>query len=115
MKGLFIKLYLDEDVDVLVAELLQVYGFTAVTTREADRLGSEDDEQLAHAVREGMAVLTHNRVHFEALAAAYFDASREHAGIIIAVQRTPHEIARRVLQILNRVTAGEMRNQLRYI
>lgn len=65
MNRLFIRLYLDEDVDVLVAALLKGYGFEAVTTREAGRLGSEDEEQLAHAVRKGMAVLTHNRVHFE--------------------------------------------------
>ena len=115
MKELFITLYLDEDVDVLVAELLKVYGFTAVTTREVSRLGSEDDEQLAYAVSEGMAVLTHNRVHFEELAAAYFAEGKAHAGIIIAVQRSPYEVARRVVRILDHVTAEEMRNQLRYI
>lgn len=115
MKELFITLYLDEDVDVLVAELLKVYGFTAVTTREVNRLGSEDDEQLAYAVSEGMAVLTHNRVHFEELAAAYFGEGKAHAGIIIAVQRSPYEIARRVVRILDHVTADEVRNQLRYI
>ncbi len=115
MNRLFVTLYLDEDVDVLVAELLRRYGFEAVTTLEANRLGSEDEEQLAYAAREGMAILTHNRVHFEALATAYFDAGKEHAGIIIAVQRSPYEIARRVVRVLNHVTAEEMRNQLRYV
>lgn len=115
MNRLFIKLYLDEDVDVLVADLLKVYGFTAVTTREMNRLGSEDGEQLAYAVSEGMAVLTHNRVHFEDLATAYFHAGKEHEGILIAVQRSPYEMARRVLQILNHVTADEMKNQVRYL
>ena len=115
MSRLFIKLYLDEDGDVLVADLLKAYGFEAVTARGAGLLGSEDDEQLAYAAREGMTVLTHNRVHFEALAVAYFEAGKDHAGIVIAVQRTPHEIARRMLQLLNHITAGEVRNQLRYI
>ena len=32
MKQLFIDLYLDEDVDVLLADLLRVRGFGAVTT-----------------------------------------------------------------------------------
>ena len=115
MSRLFIKLYLDEDVDIMVAELLNVYGFAALTTRDAARLGAEDEEQMGFAAREGMTLLTHNRVHFEALASEYFTAGKEHAGIIIAVQRSSYEITRRVLQILNHVTADEMKNQLRYI
>jgi hypothetical protein len=47
---LFIELYLDEDVDVLVANLLYARGFAALTTREAGRLGSDDVTQLAYAV-----------------------------------------------------------------
>ena len=62
-----------------------------------------------------MAVLTHNRVHFEELAAAYFTEGRAHSGIIISVQRSPYEIARRMVRILNYVTADEMRNLVRYI
>jgi hypothetical protein len=35
--------------------------------------------------------------------------------IIIAVRRSPYEIVRRLLAILNHVPADEMKNQLRYI
>jgi hypothetical protein len=38
-----------------------------------------------------------------------------HYGIIFAVRRPPQEIARRLLVILNQVTADEMENQVRYI
>ena len=41
MSGLFIRLYLDEDVDVLVAEMVRAHGFDALTTREAGRAGAE--------------------------------------------------------------------------
>jgi len=44
---LFIGLYLDEDVDVLVGELLRARGFVALTTQEAGRLASNDDEQFS--------------------------------------------------------------------
>jgi len=47
MPELFIKVYLDEDVDVLVAELLNGYGFDALTTRDAGCLGQTDEEQIA--------------------------------------------------------------------
>ena len=33
--SLFIRLYLDEDVSVLVAQLLNPYGFEILTTRDA--------------------------------------------------------------------------------
>ncbi|HSI36034.1 MAG: hypothetical protein ACAI43_22525 [Phycisphaerae bacterium] len=62
-----------------------------------------------------MALLTHNRADFEALAADYLSTGRSHPGIIIAVRRTPQEIARRVLGILNDVTADEMVDQVRYV
>jgi uncharacterized protein with PIN domain len=61
MSGLFIRLYLDEDVDVLVAEMVRAHGFDALTTREARRLGDSDADQLAFATAEGRVFLTHNR------------------------------------------------------
>jgi len=115
MRRLFIALYLDEDVHVLIAELVRSYGFAATTARQEHTLGWEDEEQLAYAVREGKAILTHNRVDFERLAQTYFEAGQEHYGIIIAVRRSPYEVARRVARILDKVTAEEMKNQLRYI
>lgn len=115
MSRLFIELYLDEDVHVLIAELVRSYGFLATTAREENKLGCTDEEQLAHAVRSGKAVLTHNRVDFERLAETYFEEGRTHCGIILAVRRSPYEVARRVARILDQVTAEEMMNQIRYI
>jgi hypothetical protein len=62
-----------------------------------------------------MVLFTHNRADFEQLAADCLAQSRPHGGIIIAVRRRPHEIASRLLKILNHVTAEEMRDQVRYI
>ena len=61
MNRLFIDLYLDEDVDVLVATLLRVRGFVAVTTHEAGTLGASDSIQLAHAVNTQQTLLTDRR------------------------------------------------------
>ena len=115
MSRLFIDLYLDEDVDVLVAKLMNAYGFDALTTRDAGQLGSSDEEQLAYAVNQGKALLTHNRADFEALSQEYIIVGREHYGIILAVRRSPYEIVRRLLIILSNVTGEEMKNQVRYI
>ena len=115
MNRLFIELYFDEDVDVLIAELIRAHGFSVLTTLEANNLRSSDEAQLKFATTQGRIFLTHNRVHFELLAQQYFESGKEHDGIIIAVRRSPYEIMRRLLIILNYVTADEMKNKLRYI
>lgn len=101
--------------DVLVAELIRAHGLVAITTQEAGQLHNSDAEQLAYAVREEKTLVTHNRVDFEALARAYFTTNQFHYGIIFVVRRPPQEITRRLLRILNSVTAEEMRDQVRYI
>jgi len=115
MSHLFIELYLDEDVDVLIAQLIRARGFVVITTQEAGQLRNSDAEQLAYAVSQHKTLLSHNRVHFEALAQTYIAAGQPHDGIIVAVRHPPREIARRLLRILNSVTAEEMQNQVRYI
>lgn len=114
-KSVFAELYLDEDVDVLIAELLKARGFSAVTTRDAKLLSADDEQQLAYAVSEGKTFLTHNRADFEALVQQYFESGDHHYGVIIATRHPVYEVVRRLLIILNQVTADEMENQVRYI
>lgn len=115
MSKLFIELYLDEDVDILVAELLARRGYSVITARDAGMLGLDDSEQLAYAVRQQRAFLTHNRNDFEKLALAYFESAQTHYGIILAIRRTPHEIVNRLIRLLNEVTADDFQNQVRYL
>ena len=115
MNDLFIRLFLDEDADVLLADLIRARGFDVQTTQQAGQRTRDDASQLAYAVSQGRTLLTHNRVDFESLAQEYFTGGRPHAGVIIAVRRPPYELARRVLVILNAITADEMQNQIRYI
>ena len=115
MSRRFIRFYLDEDVSVLVAKLLRARGFDVRTTLDAGNLGASDDRQLDFAAQNGLAIITHNRVHFEALARQCLAAHRDHHGIVIAVRRPAHEIARRLLTVLDTTTPEEMKDQLRYV
>ena len=115
MMRLFLELYLDEDVDVLITDLLHARGFSVLTTRDAGRLHATDEEQLAFATAAQRTLLTHNRSDFEALHLAYLSAGKGHAGIIFARRHPAQDIVRRLLIILNAVTADEMQNQLRYV
>jgi predicted nuclease of predicted toxin-antitoxin system len=115
MARLFISLYLDEDVDVLVAALLRARGVQVTTTRDANQLHQGDADQLAYATSHRMALVTHNRSDFEALARAYFTRGQPHAGVIIAFRNPPQIIATRLMRIVNQVTADEIENQLHSI
>jgi predicted nuclease of predicted toxin-antitoxin system len=112
---LFICLYLDEDVNVLVADILQARGFDVITARDARQLHATDAEQLTSAISQARTLVTHNRTDFEELVQSYFNSGRMHYGVIFAVRRSPQEIAHRLLTILNQVTSDEMQNQVRYI
>jgi predicted nuclease of predicted toxin-antitoxin system len=109
---LFISLFLDEDVSVLLAKLLRSRGYSVMTTQEAGQIGQSDAEQLAFATGRQMAILTHNRNDFENLARQYIAAGKKHCGIIVAVRRPPYEIARRLFVLMDRVTAEELDDQL---
>jgi predicted nuclease of predicted toxin-antitoxin system len=115
MDKLFIEIYLDEDVNVLIANLIRSRGFVVKTTQEAGNLGKTDAEQFEFAKSQKFVLLTHNRVDFERIAQEHFESNKTHYGLIIAARHSPQEIVQRLLKILNTFTADEMINQIRYI
>ena len=115
MIQLFATVYLDEDVDTLVARLLRARLYDVVTAAEAGQLGTTDPAQLAYAVSHRRAIVTHNRRDFAPLAQAYGATGQHHYGIILAVRRSPYELGQRLLNLLNQVTADEMANQVFYV
>lgn len=115
MSRLFISLYLDEDVDVLIADLIRAKGFDVVTTPQSGNTGSSDLQQIVFAVTQGRTLLTHNRVDFEKIHSEFMSRNQRHFGIITAVRHKPHKLVQRLLTILNRITSEEMENQLLYI
>lgn len=115
MVAIFIHVYLDEDVDVLVASLLHSRGFDATTAQQVGQLGKSDAEQLEYAVSQKKAILTHNRIDFEHLAREYFEQEKMHFRTLVAVRKPYQEVVRRLLAILNSTTNDEMENQILYI
>lgn len=112
---LFAMLYLDEDVAVLVATLLQARGLDVTTTREQNMLGRMDRDQLLYAASLQRCFLTHNRVDFESLYGELVAEARWHSGIIIASRRNPYALAKDIALLLDTVAADEVENQLLYI
>ncbi len=115
MNELFIRVYLDEDVNVLVAGIVRSQAFKILTASESRRKGKNDAEQLKYATENGYVILTHNRIDYEELARDYFTNNKTHNGIIIATRHPPYKIAERLFGILNNFAADEMTNQIVYI
>ncbi len=111
----FAKLYLDEDVSVLLGKILAGRGFDVLTARDADMLRKSDEEQLLFGTKHSRALVTHNRRHFEKLHAAFVQKQLEHAGIVIAGRRDVYEVARRVAVLLHAMPGSLFLNQLLYI
>jgi predicted nuclease of predicted toxin-antitoxin system len=110
-----LRVYLDEDVDVLLAGLLTARGYDCLTTTAAGRLGRTDEEQLEFALQESRVLITHNRTDFEDLARVWWAARRDHAGIVLALRRADvYDLARHVLPVLRLYDQAAWRNTILY-
>lgn len=110
-----IKLYLDEHIDIRLAEALRRLNFDAVTTQEANLLSVSDEKQIEFAISQNRAIITNNFNHYTALHEQYIAEGKEHWGIILTTQTRVYPIFHWCLNMLNSVTAEEMKNQLRWL
>lgn len=85
-----LRIYLDQDVDVLLANLLAVHQFDCLTALAAGNLGWTDESHLEFSTRESRVLITHNRVDFENIAVTWWAQSKDHAGIVLAIRRGTH-------------------------
>jgi hypothetical protein len=81
-----LRIYLDEDVDVLLAPVLAAHGLETLTAAAAGALGWSDEAQFTFAAQESRVLVTHNRTDFEHLAVAWW-GQRDHAGVVLAIRR----------------------------
>jgi predicted nuclease of predicted toxin-antitoxin system len=107
-----ISLFLDEDVRVLLAEVLRNRGYNVSHVLETGRTGKNDEEQLAYADRNKMAILTHNVRDYTILAKSYEAQRKDHFGIIVSEQIPFHELLKRALRFLSSNTRDTIRNRL---
>jgi len=113
--SLFIRLYLDEDVHGDLGVVLRQRGYDVLTVGEAKRNGLSDAQQLAYAAKEGRTIFSFNAADFIALHLDYLSQELTHSGIIISKQIPIGETVRRLLYLLDHVTADEINNQLRWL
>ncbi|OQZ00504.1 MAG: hypothetical protein B6D41_00045 [Chloroflexi bacterium UTCFX4] len=118
---LYLIPYLDEDFDLNVMDALRERGYEVYSARDEGfttaKLGRtiSDAEQLAYAVSRAWTVVTFNRGDFANLHIEYLTKGWEHNGIVVSLQVETGRAVRALLNLLDKVSVDEARNQLLYL
>lgn len=107
-----VRFYLDENMQLAIAEQLQRRGIEAVTVLGLGLLGDEDINHLERATAMNHVLCTHDADYIELAASGI-----EHTGIIFG-QQEKHSIGDWVkfLELIHGVySAEEMRNLVEYL
>jgi len=110
---LFIALYTDADVHAGLAARIRRRVFDAISAYEAGNASLDDPDQLKYAVSQRRAILTCNAKDFVPLLEEWWQAGRKHYGIIASEQVPIGEMLRRVLRMLNTISAEDMEDGFR--
>lgn len=107
-----VRFYLDENVQIVIAEQLKRRGIEVITVRELELLGDEDINHLERAAQMGYVLCTHDSDYVDIAA-----AGKEHVGIVFG-QQHKHTIGDWVkfLELIYGVySPHEMRNLVEYL
>ena len=114
-ESLFVRLYVDGHIKIRLADDLGERGYDVLTTQKAGMDRASDAEQLRFATDAGRALVTFNVRDFARLHKEWSASGRTHAGIIISRQLGSRQygvLLSRMLRLLDRVSAEEMRGSL---
>lgn len=109
------KLHLNEHLSWHLAEQLRKLGFDVTSTIELHMLEDDDETQLAFAVSQQRAIVSINHQHFAPLHAKYIAEGKEHWGIILSTEEPTPVMRRRLLRLLNTLSADDLKNQMRWL
>ena len=109
MRSASIKLLLDEHIWVDLCEALAQRGYDVIHLNDTGQRGIDDEPLLVFATAQGRAVLTYNIRHFVPLVRLWYEAGREHAGVILSVQLPPGELLRQIERLLATLSADTLK------
>lgn len=76
-------LYLDEHVQLALAEALRTRGVDILTTQEAKNIGLHDVGQLAFATQNKRSLFSYDKRRFARIHYEWMSMRRQHPGIIL--------------------------------
>lgn len=107
--------YLDKDFDLRVMQPLRAQGYEIHSARDEKMLRASDPTQLAFAAQHKWTIVTFNRNDYLQLHTDYMNQGREHSGIVVSPKIEIGRLARLLINLLNQISADEMRNQFLYL
>ncbi len=109
------KLYLDENIPVVLCTALTAHGVDCLTTQQAEKLGQPDDQQLAFATSQGRALVSFNAKDFLPLAQQWETIHRSHAGLILSKEWPIPELLRRFRRLLHHHQSETFENMILWL
>jgi CO dehydrogenase/acetyl-CoA synthase alpha subunit len=109
------KLHLNEHLSWHLAEQLRKLGFDVTSTIELHMVEEDDETQLAFAASQQRAIVSINHQHFVPLHKQYITEGKEHWGIILSTEEAIPVLRRRLLRLLNTLSADDLKNQIRWL
>jgi hypothetical protein len=110
-----IRLYLDEDVHLLLATVLRQRAYDAISAHECGNRGRPDAEQFAFARQEGRSVLTFNARDYVPLAIEAISRTRAFPGLIVSDQLPFRELLRRTCRLLDSRMPEQIANTITWL
>ena len=105
------RLYLDENIPVVLCNVLTAHGVDCLTTQQATNHGLSDDQQLVFATTEGRALATFNHKDFLPLVSQWHIAHRSYGGLILSKELPVSELLRRFRRFLREHQDDNLTNQ----
>jgi predicted nuclease of predicted toxin-antitoxin system len=109
------KILLDEHIWASLAKILREKGHDVIHVNEVGLVATPDDKIMQFASGEHRAIVTFNIKDYVPLAIQYFEDEKVHYGIVVSKVLSQGELQRRVTKLLERVTAKELMNTIRYL
>jgi hypothetical protein len=113
-----IRLYVDEDAsEHSVVRALRNHGINVITALDAGMSGATDEAHLAFAISQARTIYSLNVGHFCRLHGELLALNQNHCGIaLIPKQRySIGEKVRRLMGLIDAISAEEMRNRLKFL
>ena len=109
------KLYLNEHLSPRIAEQLRRYDFDVTSTLEQGMERADDDAPLALSAAQQRPLVTFNHKHFAVMHTKYVAEGKEHWGIILSTEESTSVLLRRLMRLLNTLSAEQLKNQVRWL
>ena len=110
-----LALYLDEHVQLALAEALRGRGVDIMTTQDAANIGLDDVGQLAFAAENRRSLFSYDKRHFARIHYEWMNKKRQHAGIILSDQLAVGLLLRRLMKLHFSLNTEDMLNRLEYL